>query len=109
MSVWDRNPRRDRYGRQDMAVEERENSRVVAGCCRSGRPTGKLVIGIIAIAAGILFLLDQQGILDVRSLWRYWPVVFIVIGIGKLFESNNRDKIMGAGTMFLIGGAWLSI
>lgn len=91
-----------------MAIEERDDTRVV-GYGASGRPTGKLVIGVIAIAAGTLFLLDQRGIVDIRSLWRFWPVVFILVGIGKLFERNNRDKIMGAGMMFLIGGAWLSI
>ncbi len=69
----------------------------------------KLIIGVAAIAAGILFLLDQRGIIHLRDFWRLWPVIFILIGIGKLFESNNRDRFVGAGVMFLIGGGWILI
>lgn len=71
--------------------------------------TGKLIVGLFAIAAGTVFLLDQQGLIEARSLWRFWPLLFIAIGFGKLFERNNPDKIIGAGTMFLAGGVFLAV
>lgn len=73
------------------------------------RPTAKLVIGLFAIVIGILFLLDHRGIIQIQDFWRFWPVVFIAIGVGKLFERNNPDKMMGAGVMFIIGSVFLLI
>ncbi len=77
--------------------------------CDAHNPGAKLVIGLIAIFIGTIFLLDHQGIIHAGNLWRFWPMIFIAIGVGKLFERNNPDKMMSVGTMFIIGFAFLSI
>lgn len=77
--------------------------------CEAHNPGAKLVIGLIAIFIGTIFLLDHQGIIHAGNLWRFWPMVFIAIGVGKLFERNNPDKMIAVGTMFIIGFAFLSI
>jgi predicted membrane protein len=93
-----------------MDNEGRESPQVSAEWpIKQHRPIGKLIGGLVAITLGILFLLDHQGLIDIRTLWRLWPVVFLVVGIGKLFEQNSRDRVVGAGVMFLIGTGWLLV
>ena len=41
----------------------------------------------LLITAGILILIDEFGV----SIWRTWPVIFLVIGGVKLLQSNASD------------------
>ena len=53
-------------------------------------------IGILFIALGLIFLLNNLNLIEVSlaELIRvYWPVILIWIGIDKLFsKSINEDK-----------------
>jgi len=67
---------------------------------------------IILVAAGIVFLLGNMGVLDWHSLVRwfahYWPVLLIVAGVIKLIEyqqaqrQGTRASGLGAGGVFAI-------
>jgi len=67
---------------------------------------------IILIGVGVLFLLGTLGVIDWHRLgdWfaHYWPVLLILIGIGKLIDyqqaqrSGGRASGLGAGGVFLI-------
>jgi predicted membrane protein len=72
-------------------------------------PSAKLVVGLLAVLAGTLFLLHNQGIIHIQALWRFWPVIFFAIGIGKAFERNHPDKVVSVGVMFLLGTAFLLV
>ena len=49
-----------------------------------------MFIGIIVVLAGILFLLQNLGIIT-GSVWGIlWPLLVIVIGLGILFGRRNR-------------------
>ena len=50
---------------------------------RSSRRGGNLMSGLILIALGVLFLLNNFDMLD---FGRYWPLLLIVIGIGLLLK-----------------------
>jgi hypothetical protein len=50
------------------------------------RKSGSLVWGIILIAFGVLFLLDQFNVDVWDAVWRFWPVVLIVWGADKLYR-----------------------
>lgn len=52
---------------------------------------------------GVFFALVNLGILRVRHVLRFWPVVFIIIGLRRMSRSRRR----GAGLVFLIIGTWL--
>jgi hypothetical protein len=58
-----------------------------------------LVWGIILIAFGVLFLLDQFDIRVWDAVWRFWPVILIVWGANKLWlglkERNARSETPG--------------
>lgn len=53
--------------------------------------TRSLTGPLILIAVGSLFLVQNLTLVSIfpyifRTLWRYWPVILIAIGISKLLE-----------------------
>lgn len=61
--------------------------------------------GLLLIVLGFIFLLDQMGRLDFGDLaGRYWPVVFILIGISILLSNNFQN--VGSGIFFILFGAF---
>ena len=58
-----------------------------------------LVWGIILIAFGVIFLLEQFDVDVWDAVWRFWPVILIVWGANKLWlglkERNERSVTPG--------------
>lgn len=74
---------------------------------RAVRFTPQLLVGLIVIAVGVLFTLDNLGITEADQYLRYWPAGLIAVGLLKLAQS--RDGMGGAfgGFMFALAGTWL--
>lgn len=69
------------------------------------RTQGRIFWGLLLIVLGVLFLLDQVDRLDFGDLVsRYWPAVFILIGISILV--NNTRENAGAGIFFILFGGF---
>lgn len=64
-----------------------------------------VVPGIILILIGAIFLLDHMGIVHVDSLWRFWPMILILVGLSKLTRAG--EQVLGIG--FIIVGALLQL
>ena len=72
---------------------------------QSRSASGRIFWGLILIGLGVLFLMDQMGELDFGEMAsRYWPVVFIVIGLSILISNGFRNA--GAGVFFILFGAF---
>jgi predicted membrane protein len=70
-----------------------------------GKSQGRIFWGLILIAFGVGFLLDQLGYLDFGDvIGTYWPVIFIIIGLSILINNNFKDA--GAGIFFIAFGAF---
>jgi len=70
---------------------------------RANRGLSHLAIGLFVVAIGVGLLLDNLGIYPIGDIWRYWPVIFIIMGIAKVTEAPFAGgKILG-GMLFLIG------
>ncbi len=56
--------------------------------------TEKIVWGLILIFIGSVFLLDNFNIIDFYwgSVWRFWPVIFILIGANMLLSRFGNSK-----------------
>ena len=52
-------------------------------------PWGALSGGILALV-GLLILLDNMGIHAVSTVYRFWPVILIFIGVWNLFCASGR-------------------
>ena len=49
----------------------------------------RFIIGLFVIALGVLFLLDNMQMIDAHFYFRFWPVVFILIGISHFFQNRS--------------------
>ena len=68
---------------------------------------GRLLVGFVLIALGVLFLLDQNDVLDSGDLISdWWPIVFVVAGL--LYVSLSPRHIMVPAVLVIIGLALLA-
>ncbi|HET9492600.1 MAG TPA: DUF5668 domain-containing protein, partial [Chloroflexia bacterium] len=78
---------------------------------REQRRNGPPIVGpIILIGAGVLFLLNNLGIVDWgiwESLWRLWPIVLIAIGLDLLI--GRRNPIISLAIVVLVIGAGAAV
>ena len=66
-------------------------------------PSSALGWGLILIAAGVLLLLDQAGVLPIARYFHFWPAAFIVVGLFTVFQREGR----AIGLAFLVVGGIL--
>lgn len=75
---------------------------------RVGREGTRLFFAVSLIAVGTLLFLGNLGILPVRTIWSFWPVVLIALGVGRLIRAVAAfGKFFGIalivfGTLFLL-------
>jgi len=94
---WEENLRRETHDRIHDRMDDRLRRRGY------NRGLSHLVVGLFVVVVGVGLLLDNLGIYPIGDVWRYWPVIFILIGASKALESPYANgKILG-GLMFLIG------
>lgn len=60
--------------------------------------TEKIVWGMALIFIGTIFLLDNFNVIDFYwgSVWRFWPVIFILIGANMLLSRFGNKKAVPA-------------
>jgi predicted membrane protein len=63
-------------------------------------------MGLIIIAVGLIFTLDNLGISDGLPYLRYWPLGLVAIGLLKLQQARGGGGTF-AGVMFVAAGGWL--
>jgi hypothetical protein len=66
----------------------------------------RLVLGTGIAAAGVLFTLDNVGILDADEWLRFWPLLLVAFGAGLLLGGGSPSERIGGGIWLAIGG-WL--
>jgi hypothetical protein len=67
------------------------------------------VPAVILIGIGSLFLLNNLGIVYFHDIFRYWPVILIVVGIFRLIDSPNSGSRVAGGILIAVGGVALPI
>jgi hypothetical protein len=68
----------------------------------------QLVIGWLLILAGAALLLENQGILDIGPIWRFWPLILVAFGAAKVYRARSREE-QGSGIWLLLLGLWLLV
>jgi hypothetical protein len=69
------------------------------------RPRPSLVNPLILITMGVLLLLNQMGKLPVDiwwSLWRYWPVILILLGIETIIKASRSRLLYLLGLLIAL-------
>lgn len=64
--------------------------------------TSQVLMGVLVIAVGLLFLLDNLDIIDLHNALAFWPMVFIFAGVAKLLDTTSPDG-------YLVGLAGIGI
>jgi predicted membrane protein len=80
----------------------------LSGATRPERPrvTVQAIFGLMVIAVGVLFTLDNLDILDAREFIRYWPAGLVAIGLLKLYHAARGGQGWVGGLFFLTIGVW---
>jgi hypothetical protein len=58
--------------------------------CGSGMAV--TVVALILIAAGVLLLLDNLGILWIDHIWDLWPLSLIAVGVAELIRWRRQSQ-----------------
>jgi predicted membrane protein len=70
-------------------------------------PTSQVLVGLMVVAVGVLFTLDNLDILDASEYLRFWPVAFVLIGGLKLWHASRDGHGWFGGLFFVAVGAWM--
>jgi hypothetical protein len=73
---------------------------------RVDRSLIRLVIGLAIIVAGILFMLDNLGLVHAEHYLEYWPVVLVAIGIVQMVQTGSWVGY-GWSLVWIVAGLWL--
>ena len=73
---------------------------------RRNEPAVQVVIGMIVVALGVLFTLDNLHILRARDYLQLWPVAFIAVGVAQLAQARTSGRRL-AGVLWILLGASL--
>jgi len=76
---------------------------IVAGLVVKGSLSARLIIGLIVMGMGVLFFLGTMGIIEIHTVWRYWPAALIGVGLVKLFSPGGVEGRVFAGAVALFG------
>ncbi len=69
---------------------------------------GHLGIGVFLLITGCVLLLNNFDFIDTASVWDFWPVILIAIGIGKLLDARLTHEYQKAFWMLFLG-TWFLI
>jgi predicted membrane protein len=73
---------------------------------RVDRSLPRLVIGLAIIVAGILFMLDNLGLVHAEHYLEYWPVVLLAIGVVQMVQTGSWVGY-GWSLVWIVAGLWL--
>jgi hypothetical protein len=69
---------------------------------------GAIAFGAMVLTAGVILLLANFGMIDMRPYWQYWPMILIALALSKIVFPEHR-KEFAEGFWLLTIGAWLQV
>ena len=66
------------------------------------KQASQFTTGLVVIAIGLMLLAGQVDSLWAWDIGRLWPVIFLVIGVGRFLNTDRRGR--GGGVWFLFLG-----
>jgi Domain of unknown function (DUF5668) len=67
-------------------------------------PKGRLAVGLVFIAVGLVLTFDQAGVLNLDGFGRFWPLLLIGIGIVKVRQPIEDGQRAVGTALLLVGG-----
>ena len=70
------------------------------------RLTGRLVFGLVLVACGLMWTLENLGVPGIDEVLRWWPTALVVYGLVRLTGLDGTRRVASGAIVTLIG-AWL--
>ncbi len=70
------------------------------------RITGRLLFGVVVLALGLAWTLENLGFSEASSLLRWWPALIVVFGLVR-FAGLDGTRRQNSGALFMVVGGWL--
>ncbi len=87
--------------------ERRRRRRIYGIYLSSGtRFSGRMVFGLIVLALGVLWTLDNLGLVDSGAVLRWWPALLVVWGFMRMTGFCCRQQVV-SGAVFTVAGLLL--
>jgi cell wall-active antibiotic response 4TMS protein YvqF len=68
----------------------------------------RAVFGLILVLMGVLLTLGNMGLLEIDSIWHFWPLSLVGIGVAKVIQPRGVPG-RGFGLVLLAAGVWLQL
>lgn len=99
-------PERDDWWVDHTNLDEKTKALLRRRHC--GGPLGSRVFfAIFLIGVGVVLFLYNIGLIPVRNIWDYWPVILIAAGIGRLSSTRETGARLIGLFLVLIGAVVL--
>jgi predicted membrane protein len=69
--------------------------------------TPQLILGLIVVFLGVVFTLNNVGLIDSEDYLRYWPSLLIIYGLVNFFERRTSSGRTWAAVWIVVGSALL--
>ena len=73
------------------------------------RLTSQVVVGLMVIAVGVIFTLDNLGIIYSEDYLRFWPAALVLIGGVKVWQARKSGHGWLSGLIFLGVGSYMLV
>lgn len=75
----------------------------------SPRLHGTLIIGVILLAVGVLFLLDNFYVITIgEPVSHFWPLIIVALGLARILQAEHPwERRRGFAWMYF--GLWLLV
>ena len=71
-------------------------------CDSEGRQTSRLIAGALLLILGVLFALQNLGVVRAGHLGDYWPLLLVWVGLTRMLGTRRRHFASGL-VVFLMG------
>jgi len=70
------------------------------------RMSFQLIFGFIIISLGVLYTLQNLGILYARDYTRYWPILLALYGVSRIVQCDTVPQKVWGGFWAFVGTVW---
>jgi hypothetical protein len=68
-----------------------------------GNRASRVIGGLILLSLGVLFLLQNFGVVQAGRVWDYWPMFLVWAGLARLFAPRRAHHFAAGAVMLLLG------
>ena len=67
------------------------------------RGGNQLLVGLVFLALGVLFTLDNLDLIDSGPILNWWPIIVVAIGLSRLVGTRARSNMIGGALIAAAG------